>query len=126
RLVTKYTDENNETHWKNNFPLGTAQPIGGVWSAWINKPDDFLFLKEGGVHFLFELDESAFTGAPEPKAAPAAAPAADGAKAPAAPEVQFQPGTFIELKRLTRLPLDNVKVKVGVPPEGAQYYPLRK
>jgi hypothetical protein len=123
RIVTQYKDDNGEVHWKNNYPLGTVQPIGGVWSAWINKPDDFLFLKEGGVHFLFELDDSVFTAAADAKPA---APTAEGGKSAGPNAFQLEPGTFIELKRLTRLPLDNVRVKVGVPQDSEKFDPLRK
>ncbi|HEY7115659.1 MAG TPA: CvpA family protein [Tepidisphaeraceae bacterium] len=116
RIVTKTADGG----WKDNYPVGTFQQ-GQVW---INKPDDFLFIdvskEDHGAHFVFELDDtdSVFNTI-------AGRPAVKGAQA--APEsVQFVPGTFIEIKRLVKVPLDDVKVVVGQPPAGKKFFPLRK
>ena len=126
RIVTP-TDDGG---WRNNFPVGTVQPIGGVWHAWVNKPDDFLFFDtskgDRGAHFLFELDDTTFTAAPDAKPAAAGAGAAAAGKPARAEAYQFKEGTFIEVKRLSKAALDSTKVGVGAPAVGAQYYPLRK
>jgi hypothetical protein len=121
RLVTRTADGG----WKNNFPIGTVQ--GG--QAWLNKPDDYLFINvsndEHGAHFIFEVDASAVVeksggGSPAPKAGTA------GTAAAAAMQVAMEPDTFIEVKRLAKISLDDVKVVVGPVIEDPKYYPLRK
>ena len=124
RLVTK--DPSGEG-WTNTYALGTMQPVGNTWNAWVNRPDDYLFIDAGsgdhGAHFLFEVDEHAFRPAADAKPV---APTTPGGKAGGVDAYTFQEGTFLEVKRLTKIPLDNVRVTVGMPPTGAQYYPIRK
>jgi hypothetical protein len=124
RLVTK--DPQGEG-WTNTYALGTVQPIGNTWYAWVNRPDDFLFIDAGsgdhGAHFLFEVDMQAFEPAPDAKPL---APATPGGKAAGADAYVFKPGSFLEVKRLTMISLDKTRVTVGMPPTGAQYYPIRK
>ena len=104
--------------WKNAYPIGTFQDS----RAWLNKVDDFLFIdtskEDHGVHFLFDVDESL---APNP---PAAASAKGGA--PAASDVRLPEGTFIEVKRMAKLPLDGTPVAFGAPSNDKKYYPMRK
>ena len=124
RLVTK--DSSGEG-WTNTYALGTMQPVGTTWNAWVNRPDDYLFIDAGsgdhGAHFLFEVDERVFRPAPDAKPV---APATPGGKSGGVDSYTFDEGTFLEVKRLTKIPLDNVRVTVGMPPTGAQYYPIRK
>jgi hypothetical protein len=115
RVVTKTADGG----WKNNFPIGTVQ----AGQAWLNKPDDFIFIKEDrGAHFLFEVDADAVV---ETAGAKAGGGAGGGGKAAPA-EVAMAPETFIEVKRLAKISLDDVKVVVAMPPADQKYYPLRK
>ena len=107
--------------WKNLFPIGTVQ--GG--KAWRNRVDDFMFIdvskEDRGANFLFDIDQDVIQvqgGAPAKAAAP-------GTKAPAA-TVTIAPGTFIEVKRLAKMSLDDAKVVLGMPPEQPKYYPVRK
>jgi hypothetical protein len=108
--------------WKNLFPIGTVQ--GG--KAWRSRVDDFMFIdvskEDRGANFLFDIDQDVIQvqgGAPAKAAAP-------GAKTPAGATVTIAPGTFIEVKRLAKVPLDDAKVVLGMPPEQPKYYPLRK
>jgi hypothetical protein len=121
RLVTR--DKTGEG-WVNNYAIGTLQPVGTTWYAWVNRPDDFLFFEpDHGAHFLFEVDPGAVTPAPDAKPA---APAAPGAKSAGADSYVFEEGAFLEVKRLTKIPLDKTRVTVGMPPTGPQFYPIRK
>jgi hypothetical protein len=121
RLVTKQSDGG----WKNNYPIGTVQQ----GQAWLNRPDDYMFIDlskgdDRGAHFIFEVDSSAIVqkgGAPA-----AAAPKGGGAAAAAAPAVEMAPETFIEVKRLAKISLEDVKVVIGPVAENPKYYPLRK
>ena len=115
RLVApKSEDEPKE--WKNYFAIGTVQ--GG--KAWMNRADDSLFIEvkgeNRGAHFIFMVDDSALVSRPSGKTI-AGKPAMSYSMAP---------GTFIEVKRLVKLPLEDVKVEVGMPAENPKYYPLRK
>src|SRR5258706_13893359 len=86
----------------------------------MNKPDDYMFVKEDrGAHFLFEVDQDAVV---EKSGGGKAGPG--GKAAPA--EVAMAPETFIEVKRLAKISLDDVKVVVAMPPAEQKYYPLRK
>ncbi|MDB5318858.1 MAG: hypothetical protein JWN40_489 [Phycisphaerales bacterium] len=114
RVVTRTADGG----WKNNFAIGTVQ--GG--RAWMNRPDDFMFIdvskEDRGANFLFEVDAGAVVeksgSTPAPKAGAAAVTAG------------MAPETFIEVKRLAKISLEDVKVVVGPPPENPKYYPMRK
>jgi uncharacterized membrane protein required for colicin V production len=112
RIVTKSGDG-----WANNYPVGTVQ-LGQVWLA---KPDTPIFINvaEGdrGAHFLFQLDDAVFVANPNARPGPGGKPGADG--------FALAPETFIEVKRV-RLSLDDVPVKVGMPPEEKKFYPMRK
>src|SRR5207248_3036086 len=78
--------------------------------AWMNRPDDYMFIdltkEDRGAHFLFDVDQDAVVE----QAAPVAAKAAPGVKV--ASGVAMAPETFIEVKRLARMSLDDVKVVV--------------
>jgi hypothetical protein len=104
--------------WTNNFPIGTFQS----GKAWINKVDDFMFVEvkneDRGANFLFMVDNSAIETTPAVKNGPGGKPVAES--------YAMAPGTFIEVKRLVKLPLDDVKVEAGLPPEDKKYYPMRK
>jgi len=122
RLVTHGTESSD---WKNNYPIGTVQ--AGL--AWMDRIDDFLFIKEDkGAHFLFSVPDDALVDAGGGGAAPAT-PAAKGGKgsaAAAAVTAKFAPDCFIEVKRMAKISLDDVKVEIGLPPASSKYYPLRK
>jgi hypothetical protein len=112
--------QSRDGSWKNAFPIGTVQ--GG--KAWRNRVDDFMFIdvskEDRGANFLFDIDQDVIQvqgGAP--------AKPAPGAKAQPA-TVTIAPGTFIEVKRLAKVSLDDAKVVLGMPPEQTKYYPVRK
>jgi len=108
--------------WKNCFPIGTVQ--GG--QAWLSKVDDFMFIdvskEDRGANFLFSVEE----GAPLTIQNASAKPAAGGKGSAAAASVIVAPGTFIEVKRLAKISLEDVTVAMGMPPEKQKYYPMRK
>jgi uncharacterized membrane protein required for colicin V production len=106
--------------WKNCFPIGTVQ--GG--QAWMSRVDDFMFIdtskEDRGANFLFDIDDNVVT-----RQATAAKPASGG-KAQAPASATIAPDTFIEVKRLAKISLDDVTVVVGMPPEKDKFYPMRK
>jgi hypothetical protein len=121
--------------WKNAFPIGTVQ--GG--KAWRSRVDEFMFVdaskEDRGANFLFDIDEEVIqvqggAGAKGSAGSGSAgsssgAKGSAGAKAPSA-TVTIAPGTFIEVKRLAKMSLEDVKVVLGPAPEQTKYYPLRK
>lgn len=115
RLVAQTHSDPDE--WSNFYPIGTVQ----MGKAWNNRIDDFMFFdltnENRGAHFIFDVDEAALITKPATKAA-------DGKTTPAT--YTMAPGTFIEVKRLVKLPLEDVKVENGLPPDAAKYRPMRK
>jgi hypothetical protein len=72
-----------------------------------------------GSHFIFHVDEAALVQKT------AAKPAADGKPAVAA-TWEMAPDTFIEVKRMAKVPLEGVKVEMGMPPDEKKFHPIRK
>lgn len=115
RLVAKTHSDPDE--WSNFFPIGTVQ----MGKAWNNRIDDFMFFdlntENRGAHFIFDVDDAAL----EQKQA---VKGADGKITPAT--YTIAPDTFIEVKRLVKLPLEGVKIENGLPPDAPKYRPIRK
>jgi len=94
--------------WKNYFPVGTLED-GKVWT---NKPDDFLVFNvtngDAGARFVFEVDESVIGMSGKP------------------PKPTVAPGTFIEVKRLVKISLDEVPATAQMPRDDRKFWPIRK
>lgn len=122
RMVVQKSDD----EWQNYFPVGTVQ--GG--KAWCNRIDDFIFIdvttENRGANFIFDVDESALVVKSAGKPAADGKPAIPPVYAMAGPKNEGDPGTFIEVKRLVKLPLEDVKVEVGLPPDDIKHHPMRK
>ena len=97
-------------------PLGTVQPVGNTWHAWVNRPDDYLFIEAAsGDHGATSCSRSTRRSSSR-RPTPSPSPATPGGKSGGVDAYTFEDGTFLEVKRLTKISLDGVRVTVGMPP----------
>jgi hypothetical protein len=82
----------------NYFPIGTLE---GGRVLYVNAPDDLLFVPaDKGADLVFEVDDSAVLSPVDPANRKASR--------------KIKEGIFLEAKRLSRVPLEDIEVKAGV------------